>query len=103
MSLEVIRNGASVDEEIAELSAGIEALWSLNHPTVWRLLVAERRWTADSTSNGWATSCARSSYEKGQGESHSTGCTSKGPSNMVTNKHDSSSAGACLMVSPAGK
>lgn len=77
--LEVIRNAASVDVEIASLWSGIEAklldvqrsvveqlakartlspgldvaaatdiLWTLNHPTVWYLLVRERGWTAEN-------------------------------------------------------
>lgn len=76
--LEVIRNAASADVEIATLWHGIQAklldvqrsvveqlvenralassldvatatdiLWTLNHPSVWRLLVRERGWTAE--------------------------------------------------------
>jgi AcrR family transcriptional regulator len=75
--MEVIRNAASVDAEIARLWKDIQTklhsvthsiveqlhekdslaseldvptatdiLWTLNHPSVWLLLVAERRWTA---------------------------------------------------------
>ena len=76
MLLEVVRNAAMTDPEIAtlwrdietkllrvqraivdqldetkSLAAGLTAraaadvLWTLNHPTVWHLLVRERRWT----------------------------------------------------------
>jgi AcrR family transcriptional regulator len=76
--LEVIRNAASVDVEIASLWTGIQAkllevqrsvveqlaearalspgldvakatdiLWTLNHPTVWHLLVRERGWAPE--------------------------------------------------------
>jgi AcrR family transcriptional regulator len=80
--LQVIRNAAPVDDDIAALWARIETefhanqraivdslrvrdadratdiLWTLNHPDVWHLLVDERGWTAEQWER-WFVGAAR--------------------------------------------
>jgi AcrR family transcriptional regulator len=80
--LQVIRNAAPVDDDIAALWARIESefhanqraivesmglrdadratdiLWTLNHPDVWHLLVDERGWTAQQWER-WFADAAR--------------------------------------------
>ena len=80
--LQVIRNAAPVDEDIAALWARIESefhanqraivdsmglpdadraadiLWTLNHPDVWHLLVDERGWAAEQWER-WFADAAR--------------------------------------------
>jgi AcrR family transcriptional regulator len=82
--LQVIRNAAPIDEDIAALWARIETefhanqraivesmgvrdadratdiLWTLNHPDVWHLLVGERGWTPEEWEQWFAdTACAQ--------------------------------------------
>jgi AcrR family transcriptional regulator len=80
--LQVIRNAAPIDEDIAALWARIETefhanqraivesmgvrdadratdiLWTLNHPDVWHLLVDQRGWTAEQWQR-WFVDAAR--------------------------------------------
>jgi AcrR family transcriptional regulator len=38
-----------------DVESASDVLWTLNHPTVWQLLVVERRWTADRYETWLAT------------------------------------------------
>ena len=48
-----------------DVGTATDVLWTLNHPTVWHLLVRERGWTAEQYERWLGEPFARSSYEQG--------------------------------------